>query len=449
MSDFRLIPNADLRGIASAGNKFSKVEHAVSVAKSRKGIEVIVEKDGLYSLYEPLGKDTANIKTLAKQSDLKILKLVDANNTVTNIKKETPSVDNSTPTNASKNIAPKFSYSSVINTPNKNIAYTSNTKIMLNDKEFKISGLNVYDLANVSDGSQQELEKTLKTIADSGANTVRFWAFSSHNPDTFANIFDTSKKMGLDLKFIPVLGNQWKDMEATAGNFTKKDDWYKQGYKKDYLPHALETVRSMINRDEVLMIELMNEPEANHSALKNFANTVSTAIKNEYKEYEKQTGNKTAKHLISLGTLGGEGRNGMAGSDYKDLYSLPNIDVVTAHDYSLDDKQSKENTIAPIFKEYINTAKQLNKPFFVGEIGVKVRKDGVENFGMPIRTNEKALEIMDKKMKLYNDKNISGVLLWGPQPAGHGVDGAGYGFSYSNGDKTQNALRKIFSEIHP
>ena len=68
MSDFRLISNSELRGIASAGNKFSKIEHAEAVAKSRKGTEVIVEKDGLYSLYEPLGKDTASITKMAKQS---------------------------------------------------------------------------------------------------------------------------------------------------------------------------------------------------------------------------------------------------------------------------------------------------------------------------------------------------------------------------------------------
>jgi len=49
---------------------------------------------------------------------------------------------------------------------------------MINDKEFKISGLNVYDLADISSKSQKDLERTLKTVANSGANTVRFWAFS-------------------------------------------------------------------------------------------------------------------------------------------------------------------------------------------------------------------------------------------------------------------------------
>lgn len=543
MCDFRLISNRELNGIASNGNKFGKLEHAESVARSRKGQEVIVENNGTYSLYDPMGKDAVAVSKLAKNSNLKIIELVDTNNNIINIassdkilgvgekvsdkelkgiasngngfknftdaesvaKKLTknvaivnkdsifylynindknindlmigtkqkidsrivsvvkntsiaskiPSLGIGLDEKVAKYIPNKTTsvnnkdFNSDVKVNNSKIAYTSNGKIMLDNKEFKISGINVYDLADVAARSQSELEKTLKTLSDSGANTVRFWAFSSNSPDTFKRIFETSKNMGLDLKFIPVLGNQWKDMEAPQSSFTKKDNWYDQGYKKDYLPHVLETVKSFVNQDNILMIELMNEPEAGHNSLKRFADTVSTDIRDVYKQYEQQTGTKVQHHLISLGTLGGEGRNGMVGSDFKDLYSLPNIDVVTAHDYTFDDHQSKENNISPLFQQYIDYAKQLNKPFFLGEIGIKVRKDGVENAGIPLRSSDQAMKIMENKMKIYNEKGISGALLWGPQPAGHAVDGAGYGFTYNEGDKIQSTLKEIFSKINP
>jgi len=113
------------------------------------------------------------------------------------------------------------------------------------------------------------------------------------------------------------------------------------------------------------MVEIMNEPEANHSVLRDFADDVSTQIRNIYIK------NNITPHLISLGTLGGDERNGMKGHEYKDLYGLPNIDVVTAHDYTFDHGKSGENNISKTYENYIKYAKDLNKPFFIGEIGIK------------------------------------------------------------------------------
>jgi hypothetical protein len=327
---------------------------------------------------------------------------------------------------------------------NNKIACLKANKIFLKGKEFRIAGLNVYDLAYVAARSQPELEATLKAVAESGANTIRFWAFSIHKPEIFLKIFDTTKKLNLDLKFIPVFGNNWQDMESPGSHFLKDDQWYSEGYKKEYLPHVLGTVRELRQRDEILMLELMNEPEADYSVLRKFADTVSTKIR---EVYNTQTGKRIPRHLISLGLLGGEKKDWPNKKEYMELFDLPNIDLVTAHDYTLDWGLSGEADLSPVFVKYTDYARALNKPFFLGEIGVKIRPGGTETQpnGPDIRTLDQALKIYRKKLELYKRLNISGALLWGPQPLGHAVDGAGFGFSFKPGDNTTKELQEIFA----
>ncbi|MFN8576539.1 MAG: cellulase family glycosylhydrolase [Candidatus Sericytochromatia bacterium] len=432
------ISNTELKKYASNGNGFRKFTDAESVAKNLNHDTAIVFKNNIYYLYD-ISSENSNKFLKGDNSfiDGKVTGIVKNGNTLAN-----------------------WSFDSQAKQKNEKIAYIENGKIMLKEKEFKISGINVYDLADVAKRSQSELESTLKTIASSGANTVRFWAFTRNEPQDFIKIFDTSKKLGLDLKFIPVLGDHWEHIEA----YRKDDKWYSGNYKNQdminkpstsnqqktetYMQHIKETIPAFMNRDEILMIELMNEPEANHKALKTFADDVSTTIREMYTNSEKETGKTIPKHLISLGTLGGETRNGMVGHDYKDLFTLPNIDVATAHDYTFNDKKSTEYSVSPLFKDYMRYAKELNKPFFLGEIGVKVRNDGVENSNNKvIRTNEEAMKIMKNRIKAYENVGFAGGLVWGPQPEGKGMDGSGHGFTYKTGDKVEESIKSVFQEF--
>lgn len=446
------LSNTELKNYSSNGNGFRKFTDAESVAKNLNHDTAIVCKNNIYYLYN-INSENSNKFLKGDNSfiDGKVSGIVKNGKTLAN-----------------------WSFESQVKQKNDKIAYIENGKIMLKGKEFKISGINVYDLADVAKRSQSELESTLKTIASSGANTVRFWAFTKHEPQDFIKIFDTSKKLGLDLKFIPVLGDHWEHIES----YRKDDKWYSGNYKNQdminkpksyietakefisgtkqtqqqkpetYMQHIKETIPAIMNRDEILMIELMNEPEANHNALKTFADDVSTTIREIYTKSEKDSGKTIPKHLISLGTLGGETRNGMVGHDYKDLFTLPNIDVATAHDYTFNDKKSTEYSVSPLFKDYMRYAKELNKPFFLGEIGVKVRNDGVENSNNQVlRSNDEAMKIMKNRIKAYENIGFAGGLIWGPQPEGKAVDGSGHGFTYKSGDKVEESIKNVFQEF--
>jgi hypothetical protein len=423
-----LVPRTALTGKAQAGNHFKNFTDAESVAKQLAQPTAIVEKNGNYFLHQISEGDCNKLKAGDNSLlDKRVVALAQAGSTRYN-----------------------WGYHSSSETSQAGFATVSQGKIMLDGQEFKMAGLNVYDLADIAAKNPAELKKTLKTLADSGANTVRFWAFSKYPPEVFEKILDASQEQGLKLKFVPVLGNHWPDMEAKHSAQTKDKNWYQKGYQTEYLPHLEKTVKSLMHRPEILMWELMNEPESNHQALRQFADRASSRIRELYHEQDHSNGQPQAQHLISLGTLGGTIRPGMMGHDFKDLYALPNLDVVTAHDYTYDSWGSPGNDISGTFKGYLDYARQLNKPFFLGEIGVKVRKEGVEKNPNQekLRSSEQAMAIMHERLKTYQkQEGFSGALLWGPQPLGHAVDGAGFGFSFDSDSANNQKLQAIFKDL--
>lgn len=420
------LDGADLAGKASHGNGFSRFTHAESVARQLNQPSAIVARNGGYELFALTPDSAARLR--AGHNDLldgQVTAVVKGGQTLYNWGATRPAA-----------------------TPHPGFTYADKGQLMLDQQPYTIRGLNVYDLVEVGRQGDAELRQTLQLIADSGANSVRFLALSQHRPEEIGHIFDVSKEMGLPLKFIPVLGNHWQHVEAPENHFVKDASWYRQGFEEHYWPHAEATVKALMDRPEVLMWELMNEPESDPEALRGFADEVSTRIRHLYDQREAETGQAVPRHLIGLGTLGvgnhGDERPGMKGHDYKDLYGLPNLDVATVHDYTGD---TLEGSIA----DFMHYARDLNKPFFLGEIGVKVRAGGTESqpeLGLkarllgddPVAARQQALARLQEKIQTSVAAGSTGAMIWGPQPRGHAVDGDGYGFSY---DRQQPAYREL------
>jgi len=146
----------------------------------------------------------------------------------------------------------------------------------------------------------EQLDDVLKAIYATGANTVRFWAFSACPLESYEKIFAASRRLGLGLKFIPVLGNHWAAMEAPVSRFDKNDAWYTSGYTKDYLPHVESTVRALRDEPDILSWEIMNEPEGDHKTLRHFADVISSRIV-AIEQEPRGSGPATRPHLVSLG----------------------------------------------------------------------------------------------------------------------------------------------------
>lgn len=321
----------------------------------------------------------------------------------------------------------------------------------LDNKPFKFIGTNMYSLANEK---PEVTDKMIQDAAKEGFTTIRFWADKASS-EKLTQMCDTAKKY--NIKLIPVLANHY-----TIGE-NNNDSWYKEGYKKTYLPHLKELVETTKNRPEIMMWELINEPSTEKfESVYNFSKGVSSVIDNIDKN-----------HMITIGTIGGvidkfgNETSRLSISNFKKLYSLPNLDAVSVHDYSYDaralerldlnarnnknpDAAKKFNTLDKYFSYIpnkidkflldkfdtmiynplslrgiwnsfnemdIKVAKDLNKPIFWGEVGFKKSH------------NDDRRKMIDMDISKRMAQGVQGYMLWSFEAQGHSIDGHDYGFN--------------------
>lgn len=316
----------------------------------------------------------------------------------------------------------------------------------------------MYELANVDSSIAYSM---LQDASNEGFSVVRFWAFEPADKFKLKYIFDISNE--LNLKLIPVLADTWGYLQ----NYKIDSQWYKVGYKKNYLKYIRDISHEFKNRTEILIWELINEPVTeSFSDIYDFAKESSAVLKQSSPE-----------HLISIGTIGGVGDkfgnffSRFNESNFDKLYSLNSLDAVSLHDYSFNStlferldilyRLSGKNKISDIFNNIdkvinfvpdkidkltidkygktfdfpltlrklwrnlnaknIASAKKLNKPVYVGETGYKKN------------LNNYRIKILELELAKYFNEGISGVLLWSFESQGKSLDGHDYGFNKSDG----------------
>jgi endo-1,4-beta-mannosidase len=330
-----------------------------------------------------------------------------------------------------------------------------------NNKPFRFIGANVYELANVdSDITRKIIDDAVNT----GFKVLRFWLFQNKDAAVqikkLNEICDFVKPHGI--KLIVSLSDKWGYLQ----NYKIDENWYLSGYKNEYLNYVKSVTSECSARDEVMIWELINEPETDSfEAFYNFAKVVSEEIKSV-----------NTNHLLSLGTVGGVGDkfgsyfSVFKKSNFEKLYSLPSLDAISIHDYSYDSSiferldvlyRFKGNhnrakifaraddaidvlfdrldrwyltrgsivhiplTLRGVWSRYnkkdIRFAQKINKPLYIGEIGFK---------SAPNRNRKGLLELdIEKKFSL----GICGYMLWSFQAQGWSNDGHGYGFGIDDG----------------
>jgi len=316
----------------------------------------------------------------------------------------------------------------------------------------------MYELANVDSATSEAM---LKDAVSEGFSVLRFWAFEPLEKNKLKEICDISKE--LNLKVIPVLADTWGYLQ----NYKIDDEWYRTGYKKNYLNYVKDITTAFKDRDEIILWELINEPVNNSfSEMYNFTEDASKTIKES-----------DPNHLISIGTIGGIGdkfgdqfsRFNVA--NFEKLYSIKTLDVISIHDYSFNSTiperldilyrlKGKSNSadyfrkidsminsvpqsvdkftldkfkrtydfplsLRYIWNSYnkknIQIAKKLNKPIYIGEVGFKKSMKEYRKL------------ILEQELKRYFNEGIAGVLLWSFESQGKSVDGHDYGFRVDDG----------------
>jgi endo-1,4-beta-mannosidase len=332
---------------------------------------------------------------------------------------------------------------------------------ILDGKPFCFVGANVYELANV------EREITRAIIDDAvaeGFTVLRFWLFQNKETSKLisklSEICDLASERGL--KLIVSLSDKWGYLQ----NYKIDEAWYNGGYKKEYLSYVKEVTSAMRNRDEIMIWELINEPETDSFwSFYSFAEHVSGEIKT-----------RNPDHLLSTGSVGGIGDkfgsyfSVFKKANFEKLYTLESLDAVSIHDYSYDsgiferldvlyrfrgdEKKARffgkiagaankpfesidryflnKNRIVRIpltmrhvwsnyIKKDVKFAISISKPLYIGEVGFK-------SSAARDRTKILDLDITEKFAM-----GVSGYILWSFQAQGWSNDGHNYGFGTGEG----------------
>ncbi len=333
-----------------------------------------------------------------------------------------------------------------------------NSSFTLNTSIFRFIGCNMYELANVDSATSEAM---LRDAASEGFSVVRFWAFEPLEKNKLKEICDISKELNLNV--IPVLADTWGYLQ----NYKIDDEWYRTGYKKNYLNYVKDVTATFKDREEIMLWELINEPVNNSFPdMFNFAEDASNKIKEA-----------DPNHLISIGTIGGIGDkfgdqfSRFNVSNFEKLYSIKTLDAISIHDYSFNSTvlerldilyrlKGKANSadnfrkidaminsipqsvdkftldkfkrtydfflsLRNIWNRYnkknIRIAKKLNKPIYIGEVGFKKSMGDYRKL------------ILEQELKRYFNEDIAGVLLWSFESQGKSADGHDYGFSVDDG----------------
>lgn len=242
------------------------------------------------------------------------------------------------------------------------IAEVRNGRLLLNGKPYFFIGLNRYSLAHEP---LDLVDKDLKAASQMGVKVIRFWAFDTHrkgepavtfsrqndDPDgmirRMEELFALGDKYGI--KFVPVLSDSWDwGYPREDPRFQRDPEWYRSGYRKDFIPYTEKVVSHFKGRPEILFWEVQNEPHSpDADGLREFLGETTETVKR-----------LDPDHPVASGISGGM-HAGEWGAGWFKVNMLPSNDLATYHDY-----------YGPVpLRGYLLASKVLGKPLYVGEWG--------------------------------------------------------------------------------
>lgn len=320
---------------------------------------------------------------------------------------------------------------------NSGFVTRSGRQLLLDGKQFRFVGANLYDAAG-SDRyscnagnrlSDAALLATLRYLHDSaGATVLRFWAYQTYTQaGTYFGGVDrviaAAKQVGM--KVLPVLedgpGNCTTINPAVSKAAYQGDTWFSNGYKVPY-GNASMSYRDYVkvmaahyaNEPTILAWSMMNEADTSardpfgRPVLVDFATDVAAQIRSV-----------DTHHLLTIGTQG-NGAPGASGADFAAVYGLPQIDLAEVHDWGYwgsdqspmpgGNGANPPAADSPACKQLdakvgcsFAIAAVLGKPLFVGEAGI---------FGRTADERTNRATLLKAKMDAAFAAGAAGYLVW-------------------------------------
>jgi hypothetical protein len=305
---------------------------------------------------------------------------------------------------------------------------SSGTELRLDGQPYRFTGLNVYNATSVGDcwytlgRSGAGLGPALYSMGP-GNEVFRTWFFQPQATTdgerdwrAFDHVLGRARKRGF--KVIPTLVNQWGQCEGWSAytDGYKSESWYRSGYRTSpsspgmpatYRDWVAEVVTRYRDNPEILAWQLVNEAEAKTAYDGSCSETASATLRSFAADMAGLVKSIDQNHLLSLGTIG-TGQCGAAGDAYKDLHSVPGIDLCEYHDYQPGAMPGDEwNGLAVRLRQ----CRELGKPLFVGEVGIETAGAG----GLIGRAG-----LLAAKLDAQFRAGVVGVLAWNWRDEEHG-----------------------------
>jgi mannan endo-1,4-beta-mannosidase len=302
----------------------------------------------------------------------------------------------------------------------------SGAALTLNGVPYRFTGLNIYNANSASNCwytlGPTALSTTLNAMG-SGKEAFRGWFFQAlatrngvRDWTAFDQTIAAARARGV--KVIATLGNEWNQCEGGGdyATYYKNEAWYRGGYRTDVRPGTTVSYRQFVsqvvsrykNDPTILAWQLVNEAEDRTTYGGACSSTAAASLKGFATDMAAYVKSIDPNHLLSLGTMG-SGQCGSAGSLYKDLHSVAGIDLCEYHDYQSGAMPGDQwNGLAT----RIQQCRDLGKPTFVGEVGIKpTTYDG---------TLAGRADVLKSKLTTQFQAGLVGLLSWDWRDANHG-----------------------------
>ncbi|MBL7260288.1 cellulase family glycosylhydrolase [Paractinoplanes lichenicola] len=266
----------------------------------------------------------------------------------------------------------------------------SGRQLMLDGQPYKFVGVNAYGLTGCDGARTDTSEAGLDAFFGSlrPKSVTRTWAFKRYGLDVVDRVVAAAERHNQLVIFALADGANY------CGDDGHDAAFYAGGYRGDYLTWVRSIVPRYRGSKAVAMWELMNEPKgaSSDTVMKSFFDDTAAVIKS-----------LDPNHLVSSGSqasyVGGT-------SDYAYVHSGPDIDAGSLHEYDYDYNNS-HLIVSNWFTPAIDGMNSLDKPLYVGEIGV-ADADNVAG----CRSRAARADVYRQKFDAYLNRGATGVLAW-------------------------------------
>jgi hypothetical protein len=231
---------------------------------------------------------------------------------------------------------------------------------------------------------EAQVRPLLAQLPALGVNTVRVWYFDNHDPERFQRLLDLGAELGL--RYVVTLGD----------NVNKGRDWFfTDDDEEEYRPHVAATVSRFKDRPEILMWEVINEPNCGEAFDEECLNVIRewlTMATADVKALD-------PCHIVSTGMIG-DGNSNEEERNYKTIHRKAAVGIVSQHRRATDKKMNE-----------VDLAEDIERPIFYGEIYFKAYDPGCEPLDGGAALRERA-DVVKDDLRQAIEHGVDGYLLW-------------------------------------